>query len=75
MANLTRDDVLSRLREIWEIIDLKGDELSPSVSERIGYNLSVARLFVDLQGAKDFNEVHEIGFGTGETDDEEDVEE
>ena len=70
---LTREAVLRALGDVLRAVRLKdGKELTQDVSERVDYVLNVAKLFVELQGCKDFSEVGSIGFGDHGEDDEED---
>lgn len=74
---LTRAEVLSRLREVWELLRLDGGELTGGQMELVQYNLKLADLFGELQGARDFSSVSAIGFTVEiaeESDDGEDFE-
>lgn len=59
---LTRADVLERLKECWELLDFEREELSKDEDDKIQYNLKLADLFSDLQGAKEITNVNAIGF-------------
>lgn len=59
---LTRADVLERLKECWELLDFGREELSKEEDDKIQYNLKLADLFSDLQGAKEISSVNAIGF-------------
>lgn len=59
---LTRAEVLTRLREVWELFRLDGGELTGGQMELVQYNLKLADLFGELQGARDFSSVSAIGF-------------
>ncbi len=72
---LTREAVLRALGDVLRAVRLKdGQELTQDVTERVECVLSVAKLFVELQGCKDFTEVGPIGFGDHGEDDEDDEE-
>lgn len=59
---LTRADVLERLKECWELLDFGREELSKDEDDKIQYNLRLADLFGELQGAKEITSVNAIGF-------------
>lgn len=59
---LTRADVLERLKECWELLDFEREELSKDEDDKIQYNLKLADLFSDLQGSKEITNVNAIGF-------------
>lgn len=88
MEELTRKGVLEALNEVLTAVRLKETDkaekgrksrlrdIPRAMEERIDYIFSVAKLFVELQGCKDFSELRAIGFGDQiegfEEDDEED---
>ena len=71
---LTLKSVLTALNDVLRAVRLRdGELLTQDTTERVDYVLSVAKLFAELQGCKDFTEVGPIGFGEqGEDDEEED---
>lgn len=72
---LTRSEVLKRLREVWLALELSQGELSAGLMEIIEANFRLADIFIGLQGAKDFTKVNAIGFSVDEGDAEEEDEE
>ena len=72
---LTRGDVLERLREVWELVRLDGRELTSAQSELVSYNLKLAALFSELQDARNFSSVDAIGFRIEDDEDESEDEE
>ena len=72
---LTRADVLERLKECWELLDFGREELSKEEDDKIQYNLKLADLFSDLQGAKEISSVNAIGFEYEEESEEYEEEE
>ncbi len=70
---LTREDVLERLRECWEVCDFRNGRLSRTDKELLDMNLYIARLFTEVQEASDVSEVSSaIGFHYDDEDDEDD---
>ena len=72
---LTRGEVLERLREVWELVRLDGRELTSAQSELVSYNLKLAALFSELQDARNFSSVDAIGFRIDDDEDESEDEE
>ena len=70
IKELTRTEVLTRLREVWEMLKPGKEELTQAQMESVQYNIKLAEVFNDLQGAKDFSPVHAIGFAVDDGDDE-----
>lgn len=69
VKELTRTEVLTRLREIWELLKPGKEELTQAQMELVQWNIKLADLFNDLQGAKDFSPVHAIGFAIDDGED------
>ena len=60
---LTKGLLMERLRECFELVDVVNvKELTGDTMERINVNLQIARLYVDLQETRDYNQVEVIGF-------------
>lgn len=73
---LKRGDVMIRMKDIYEKIDFLVGSLSRSDLELLEANFKLISLFVDLQGAKEVNEVSAIGFHIeDEEEDDEEIEE
>lgn len=72
---LTRGEVLERLREVWALVRLDGRELTSAQSELVSYNLKLAALFSELQDARNFSSVDAIGFRIDDDEDESEDEE
>lgn len=68
---LTRADVLERLREIWELLPLDGEELTAAQGERVEMNFSLAKLWCDVTGNREVSEVSAIGFSLPDDDEDE----
>lgn len=54
---LTREDVLERLRDCWEVCDFRKGRLSRTDKELLDMNLYIARLFTEVQESSDVSEV------------------
>ena len=68
---LTREDVLERLRDCWEVCDFRNGRLSRTDKELLDMNLYIARLFTEVQEASDVSEVSSaIGFQYENEDEE-----
>ncbi len=59
---LTRADVLERLREIWELLPMNGGELTAAQSDRIEMNFTLAKLWAEVTENREVSEVSAIGF-------------
>ena len=70
---LTRDACLRALNDVLRVVrlDARGEILTEDVTERISAIETVVKLFVELQGCKDFTEVGHIGFGDWSEEEEE----
>ena len=70
---LTREDVLARLRECWEEADLKKGALTPAGKELIELNLTLCRIWTEVQESNDITDGgNVIGFHYDESEDGED---
>lgn len=65
---LTKGDVLKRLREVWDVIDLRRKGLTKGETYLINYNLELAKLWLDIHEGFEDGSAFRVGFG--ETDGE-----
>ena len=69
---ITRADVLERLRDCWELLDVKTSaEIQKGIGERIEYNFKLVELFIGLNDCKELSEVGAIGFAVEDEESEE----
>lgn len=69
---LTRKACLRALNDVLRVVRLKsGETMTEDRTERIEAILNVVKLYVELQGCKDFTEVGHIGFGDQSEEEEE----
>lgn len=71
---ITRADIMERLRECWERLKFDGRKLTCEIKEKLDYNFSLVDLYIKLQG-KDESEQGEPLFACGfeyEEDEDED---
>ena len=73
---LTREDVLERLRECWVETDLRNGPLTEEGKELINLNLTIARIWTEVQESGDVTEtVNVCGFHYEDGDDEDGADE
>jgi hypothetical protein len=68
---LTRGEVLKRLRDVYQRLEMKDKRLTRAERSWIDYNFSLAHLFCEVTSDRDFDCTEVVGFTVDDEGDDE----